>query len=413
MTDAARLRALAAALGLGLALPLAGASPAHAVPLPHTQAAPPAPLTAQLTDLRPRAPQPGDTLHVAASLANPGAEPVTDLQVRLGVGSRISTRLALRQADGAPRAYTASTQTDLADLPAGASREVDVEVPVDDLALGADGVYPLQLEVRGRTSPGALRVQLTTVDTYLPWFGGRTVDPLRVAWVWPLVDVPHAGPDDVLLDDGLATSLARNGRLGRSLDASRAGESGTCPSEQRSPRCSPVRVTYAVDPALLTDVQTMTGPYQVHPRGREPVPGVGSDEAEAWLTGLRAAAGAGLVALPYADPDVVALTRGDTGLAADVGAARSYGVTVAREALGAEPLDTVAFPPPGRLTGPAFDALTTPSVRALVLQDDAVTPPAEVATYTRDTRVGLPPSATSGPVIGLLVERGLSDLLAD
>ena len=118
-----------------------------------------------------------------------------------------------------------------------------------------------------------------------------------------------------------------------------------------------------------------------------------------------------MVALPFADPDVVALTRGGAELAADVATARSYGATVTQEVLGTAPLETVAVPPAGRLSDAAFDAVTTGSTQAVVLDDDAVSAPPAGARSTAGARVALPRSSTSGSVSGLVVDRGLSDLL--
>ena len=409
---AALLAAVLSALAVLVGAP---AGPARA-----QTAAPPlvvAEVTLTVTDLRPLAPRPGDDLVVLGTLGNEGDTPLRDVQVQVGVGARRDTRSALRVADGQTPYYApVGTPTDLPDLEPGGQRPIDVRVPVDDLPLSLDGVYPLQVEVLGRRGDGVAE-QLTAVQTYLPWFGTTEVDPLRVAWLWPLVDVPRQRPDGALADDELARALAAEGRLGRSLRASRAAEAGGCPAAvttrkgARAPTCSPVRVTYAVDPDLLHTAREMTRPYQVRRRERT-VPGTGQQAATEWLAALRAAVpSTDVLSLPFADPDVVALTRGTAPLAADVAAAQSYGVTVTREVLGEESLQTVAFPPPGQLTDTALAALTTGSTRAVVLEDHALIAPPDGATSTPGTRVELPPSSTSGPLTGLVVDRGLSDLL--
>ena len=402
-------------LALPSSLALALAAPTAAV----AQTAPPSvsaqDVTLSIGDLRPLAPRPGDELTVLATLSNDSDVTLTEVQVRLGVGSRLAARGELRRADAGPLPYATVSTTELSDVEPGGERSLEVRVPVDDLPLYDDGVYPLQVEVLGRRADG-LSEQLTAVQTYLPWFGTTEVDPLRIAWLWPLVDVPRSAPDEVLLDDELASSLDAAGRLGRSLRASRTAEAGGCPAAvatrkgAKQPTCLPVHVTYAVDPDLLHTAAQMTTPYEVRRRGRT-VSGTGQEAARAWLDSLRAAAGsADVVSLPYADPDVVALTRGTARLAADVAAARSYGVTVTRDVLGEDPVQSIAYPPSGQLTDAAFDALTTSSTRAVVLEDDALTAPSE-GTATPGTRVSLPPSATSGPLTGLVVDRGLSDLL--
>lgn len=415
---------------------LLGAAPAAATPAAASGVAAQttAPLTVSVSDLRPRAPQPGDDLQVLGTLANSSSEQLHELQLRVRVGSRLASRGELRQADLVPPTYRERDVEPLPDLPAGGQTPLDLRVPVDDLRLGADGVYPLQVEVRGLRGRSTSRQQLGVVSTYLPWFGTTTVDPLRIAWLWPVVDQPRRGPREIMLDDVLATSLAPGGRLGRSLTAARSGETGTCPptadpvpvtqapagpapatppptAPEPAPTCRPVPVTYAVDPDLLFNVQAMTKPYDVRtPGGTRP--GEGTAAATAWLASMQAGVAAGdVIALPFADPDVVALSRGSSGLAADVALARTYGVTVTRDVLGEDVLQTVSFPPPGRLSDAAFDAVTTGSTRAVVLGDDAVSAVSPGARSTPGARVSLPPSSTSGPVAGLVVDRGLSDLL--
>ena len=418
------LVALLAALG-----PLLTAAPAAAQAAsdtdPTTAGTTGGPLLITVSDLRPRSPQPGGDLQVVGVLTNTGTVPVHDVQLRVRVAGRLATRGELRQSDTQQPAWREPRHVEpLADIPPGGRLALDVRMPVDDLRLAANGVYPLQVEVRGLPGAQGSREQLGQVATYLPWFGGTPVDPLRIAWLWPLVDQPRRAPRETMMDDVLATSLSPHGRLGRSLAASRAAESASCPAAVEPPAgraaaapaapapCRPAAVTYAVDPGLLYDAEAMTRDYPVQTAGAATVPGTGGAAAASWLTSLRAGVAAGgILALPFADPDVVALTRGSTGLAADVAAARTLGVTVTRDVLGVDALQTVSFPPPGRLSDAAFDALTTGSTRAVLLGDDAVTPVPANSRSTPGARVALPPSTTSGAVTGLVIDRGLSDLL--
>lgn len=397
-----RCRGPLAALVLGAALaPLLGGAATAAGPV-RTPAAPtplPSAGRAALTvsELTPRAPRPGQQLQVTAVLTNGGDERLRDLQVRVRVGARLASRGALDRADAAPSTYTNRAVQAVPDVEAGAQAAVSVQVAVDDLRLSAAGVYPLQLEMRGVRGSAGARETLDAVSTYLPWFGGGTVDPVRIAWLWPLADQPRLGPDDIMVDDELASSLAPTGRLGSSLAVARS--SGTA-----------VPVTYAVDPDLLYTVRAMTRSYPVRTDGSVQ-DGAGVAAAQAWLPALQTAPG-DVVALPYADPDVVALTRGAAELAADVSAGRTYGETVTQEVLGRPPLRTVAYPPPGPLSDAALDTLTTGGASTVVLGSDAVHTPDPGASSTPSARVELPSSSTAGPVTGLVVDRALSDLLA-
>lgn len=414
-----RLAALALGTLAALTLqPLAAAAPAGPA---LAQAPETAPVGLQVSDLRPRAPRPGGSLQVVGSMTNAGGEPVRDLQVRIGVGGRLSSRAQLAQADAAPPLVVPRTVLPLdRDLAPGERADLDVRVDVDDLRLHADGVYPLRVEVRGLRGTSGLRTTVGTVSTYVPWFADREVDPLRIAWVLPLVDRPRQAPSGALVDDVLAESLAPAGRLGRLLRAGRAADAGQCPAAAQAPdddadapreRCVPGPVTWAVDPDLVHTAEAMTRPYTVLRGGDRTRPGTGTAEATAWLASLRDASRRGeVLALPYADPDVVALTRPASGLAGDVATAQTYGTTVAREVLGVEPVDQVALPPPGRLTDAAVDVLAAGRTQALVLADDVVSPPLEDLRLTPGARVRLPRPTAGGPLTGLLVERALTDL---
>ena len=128
--------------------------------------------------------------------------------------------------------------------------------------------------------------------------------------LYPLVDSPHRlptvpGEQTLLADDDLARSLAPDGRLGGLLAAFAKG----------APAGSAVRAAtcLAVDPDLVATAAAMRQGYAVRgPNGT--VPGAGAEVAGTWLDTLAAAARGGcVVALPFADADLVALARGQLG----------------------------------------------------------------------------------------------------
>ena len=134
-------------------------------------------------------------------------------------------------------------------------------------------------------------------------------EPPRVTVLWPLVDdrprllqpVPQGRP--LLADDGLADSLAPGGRLFSLLDAVDKPTRGV-ESELRRSLC------LAVDPSLLETVRAMTQDYLVRTPDGRTVAGEGVEAARRWLDRLRAlAVGQCVFALPYADADLVALSR--------------------------------------------------------------------------------------------------------
>jgi hypothetical protein len=174
-------------------------------------------------------------------------------------------------------------------------------------------------------------------------------------------------------------------------------------------------VTYAVDPDLLVDADAMAArPYQLRvteDRTRD------IDETATftrWMNGLRSAvgtAGSDVLALPYADPDVVALTRPDSGLADDVSRLRQLGEAETADITGRQPLRSVVWPPAGRVTRAALEALSSGGADAAVLDPLAMEERDADSSRTPDARVGQIGQATGAAVNGLVVDATLSELL--
>ncbi len=415
-----RARALAAGTLLALTALTVPAS-GEPSPSPSPQV-PEAPLQVVVTELLPRAPQPGDAVQVRGVVRNLGDRPVTGLRIRLKVGERVTTRGGLHEAD-TDRPFTVrrgdSVALKVEDLVPGGQVGFDVRTTVDDLGLGELGVYPLDVEARGDVGDGP--EQLGLAPTWVPYFGGTPVQRTRVAVVWPLVDQPRQGTDTTFVDDDLASTLSADGRLGRLLAAARAGETRDCQSGARGPkavtppptRCEPPLVTFAVDPDLLFAASTMTKPYKVRD-GNETVAGIGSAAATTWLDSLREGTlRRSVVALPYADPDVTALTRGgtSTGFKDDLARAGLLGLTEVRRTLGIEPLQTVAWPPAGPITSAATDALALGGARAFVLDPSAYGQPDSEPNRTPSARTVLPGSSAGTSLEGLVADSFLSDLV--
>ena len=101
------------------------------------------------------------------------------------------------------------------------------------------------------------------------------------------------------------------------------------------------------------------------------VPGTGAEVAGTWLDTLAAAARDGcVVALPFADADLVALARGQL---ADLGSmAVADAGTVVTEALGTPVLEATTWPSGGVLDEPALDAVAAGGARTVVLDAAAV-----------------------------------------
>ena len=394
-----------------------------------------APVAVEVTRLTPRAPARADEpFQVSGRLVNCGQDALTGLEVRLSVGGRIRTRSELRLAAAEPVVggrSLRSQEAESGELAAGASTPFDVRVLVADLRLGRrNGVHPLTVQARARTDGGD-RGPVGLASTFVPWFPEGPPAPTRIAWLWPLVDVPRRGPDEVMLDDELAglvsggTAGRPAGRLHELLSTAKAGAAGSCePPAGRSESAPPapppaaacrgeaVPITYGVEPSLLHSVEAMTRPYSVLQDG-VPVQQPASAAAEQWLTSLREAAqdssrDSDVLALPFGDPDVVSMSRADTGLRAQVEPLRRLGESEVARVLGAEPLPSVAWPPPGPLPA-ALDVVVGGQSRAVVLDASALPPASGSRNRTPSARSELP--SVTGPVSGLLVEPVLSALL--
>jgi hypothetical protein len=405
----------------------------------------------EVTTLAPRAPTSLDEpFDVAGRLVNCGDEALSGLQVRLVTGGRLSSRSQLRDATAEPvigSRRLAAQDAQVSDLGPGASTGFDVRVRVADLRLGTrNGVHPLAVQARARADGGP-RGPVGLASTFVPWFPEGAVAPTRLAWLVPLVDEPHRGPGAVMLSDRLARLVADGGRLARALAGGRAGAAGSCdepavrpppavpePPAPAAPAPAPgtpapgtpargttapepacrgeaTALTWAVDPDLVHSVEAMTRPYAVLVDGRRTeLPA--SDAAAAWLASLRAAAAQDeVLALPYGDPDVVALSRTGSPLADDVSLLQQLGSAEVRRLLDAEPLRAVAWPPPGPVTG-VVDTLSGSEPRTLVVDAAALVgrDDASSSDRTPGARTTLP--STLDPVPALVPDQALSALVA-
>jgi hypothetical protein len=427
-------------LVLALLLPLCvtAPGPAAASPTPSPAAVAPvdddAPVEVEVTGLAPRALlDPDGLLQVTGRLVNRGRLPVSEVSVRLLVGDVLISRSALARADAQPgtgRPRGPEAVPPLEELAPGASTSFDLSLPVRDLRLGRIGVHPLQVQARGRVDDARRTTQVGLASTFVPWFPDGPPRPTRLAFLLPLVTEPERTPDGALLgqqtldevsDDGRLTGLLETGVVAArgACDALAAALPGTSPPPEPAPPCrgEPVPVTYGVDPDLLETVQALAGEHVVASPSGERTVRPGQPAAAQWLEGLReavtdppGAAPSDLLALPFGDPDVVAVTRSRTGLAGDLEQLRLLGQQAATDVVGAEPLEAVAWPPAGRLSAAALDALAAGGTRAVVLSPEALPVRAALVGRTPGARTPLSPTVV-GPVDGLVVDEVLSELL--
>jgi len=302
-----RASAMAGAVLAATALSLA-AGPAVSLAARSARAQPQdqPPLRLSVTHVSPSyaTPGPGHTITLEGRVRNRGRSALSSLSVQLYSSAvPLSSRTALDAFAGGTIPVNESplapphTITRL-----GAQHGVGwtIRLPVSALHLTCFGVYPLTVVVTDPT--GAVTAK---VPVPMPFWPGRSSScstptaPFPVSWIWPLIDSPHQGPCPGLLDNSLATALAPNGRLSTLLTAG-------------ARYASKARLTWAIDPALLDNAQTMSRPYSVgqssacdHTTGHAP-----SKDASKWLTTVvKATAGQPVFVTPYGDVDVAGLAQ--------------------------------------------------------------------------------------------------------
>ncbi|MEU5270740.1 DUF6049 family protein [Streptomyces hygroscopicus] len=360
----------------------AARSPAHSHGLHGAATAPGSaqryPVSVELASLSPAVIRQGGELRISGRVTNTSARRVgpARIGVRIGAAGAIDTRGGL----AAVTHRTSLTRSDgpevpgrtvrLAALPTGAERGFRLTVPVPDLELDGAGAYALTVSVirsdgtgtgtgtgtgagtgtgtgtdTGTATGGVLGLTRTQLSAYPD---ATRLEPLRTTVLWPVVDTPRMEaltlrtPDSVLpvfRDDELTAAFGPGGRLRRLV------EMGTGQP-----------VTWVLDPDLIVHARAMAAGYRVartpggsHPR--EATEGTGGEAAGEWLAALRKAVrGREVIALPYADPDLVSLARGGGApLAGLLRSASRAGRSVVDRALGIRTRAGVGWPAGGEL----------------------------------------------------------------
>ncbi len=365
---------------------------------PSAQAAP-APASITLSGLSPDIATAGDELRVTGAVTNTSQADLRDVEVRLRLSeTRLGSRAELA-AVAAGRTSSRDGQAvvtrNLPDLPPGQSQTFELTSELDDLPqLTGFGVYVLGVEVLAARRSGFGRVDI--VRTLLPWVP-RQPDflPTGFTWMWPLVAHPTRLADGTYADDSLAAEMDTDGRLTRLLEAG-AGMQDTA------------ALTWVVDPAVLDAASDMADGYRVRAADGSVVAGGGSGLAGLWLDRLRTVtAGQPVLALPFGDPDLVALDR--HGRAGDLVRASETSATSLADVLPlASPVTDIAWPVDGYVNRPTLGALRRTGRAAVVLDGRAVPPELDLS-YTPGGRADL--LTPSGAIAALLADPTLADLL--
>jgi hypothetical protein len=280
-----------------------------------------------------------------------------------------------------------------------------IRLPVRRVGMTFFGVYPLAAEAVSSTG-----TPLVTDNTFLPfWPTAKAADPQvqDIAWIWPLIDQPRQAACTALLNDSLEDSLA-SGRLAGLLNVGAS-------------YAQTAHLTWAIDPALLANVETMTKAYLVGGNAacqggtREPA----SQAARHWLAKLKTAtSGQPVFVTPYADVDVAALTRASLGTdltrafregrsVAGAILGRSFELTAGRAtaaaARGADPavMNSLAWPADGIANYAVLENLAALGKISTVVLDSSKMPPTGPVGYTPSAQTETPDGV--GPDLHVLL----------
>jgi hypothetical protein len=175
-------------------------------------------------------------------------------------------------------------------LAPNASVDFRLRVKISDLELSpTDGVYLMGVHVLQRGN----NVAIGRARVFVPVVAGKPRRSLTMTSVVVLNTRPSLVRKGVLSDDHLAAEVGQNGRLTALLKAAEA----------------PAR-SFAVDPALIEELHTMAGGYQVLDSEGSTSAGTGQADATRWLEGFdRLRSSRDGYRLLYGTPDVAALVH--------------------------------------------------------------------------------------------------------
>ncbi|HEV2260385.1 MAG TPA: DUF6049 family protein [Streptosporangiaceae bacterium] len=385
---------------LALAAP-AQAQPAHAGQA--GQAAQAGRVSIVIDSMTPQTARPGSTVTVAGTVTNATTETRAGLDVQLLTSSiRFQTRDAMdgyvSQGTGASLVQAGDSFFLAASLRPGVTVQWHASFQVNTVGMDQFGVYPVSAQLVDGAGD-----MLGVDQTLLPFWPGQQAAglarPLDIAWAWPLVDQPHHQVCSALTNNNLATSLAPGGRLSALLGAGQANPGA--------------HVTWVVDPALLSDVNTMTKPYQVAsgPGCSGWVNEPASKAATTWLGTLRGiTAGRPPVLTPYANVDVSALVH--NGLASDITSAYTTGYAVAGSVLHGSTGPKIALPAGGTADLSVLTNLATAQHIGTAVLDSDEMPPADTATFEPDDAITSIRTPSGVSMTILLADHVLTGVLA-
>jgi hypothetical protein len=188
-------------------------------------------------------------------------------------------------------------------LAPGASVGFRLRVKVSDLELSpTDGIYLMGVHVLQRGN----NVAIGRARLFVPVLAAKPRSKITMSTVVVLNSRPSLVRKGVLSDDHLAAEVGQNGRLTALLKAANTE-----------------KTSFAVDPALISELQTMSAGYQVLESEGTTSAGTGQADATSWLEEFEALQSShDGYRLLYGSPDIAALVHdGQEGVLNDAATA--------------------------------------------------------------------------------------------
>ena len=269
---------------------------------PRAVAAEPVPLvTITLTSMNPELPGRDGEITVTGRITNITDKPLHRVEALFWRNQApIPGRAGLEQAleseanDPLGARYTAAFQDLFTPenpyLAPNASVDFQLRAGVSDLELApTDGVYLMGVHVLQRGN----NLAIGRARMFVPILTGKPSSTLTMTSVVVFNSRPSLVRKGVLSDDHLANEVGENGRLTALLKAAQTD-----------------KVSFAVDPALIEELQTMSVGYQVLDSEGATSAGTGQADATRWLEGFEALESShDGYRLLYGSPDIAALVH--------------------------------------------------------------------------------------------------------
>jgi hypothetical protein len=397
-----RTLSLAAVFAVPAAIVTAGlaqAVPAQANPAERAAAGG---LSVTIETMSPEYAKPGATVTVSGTVTNRTRQAQAGLEVQLNTSAtHFTTRIGMDDflSRGVATGLLPAGNPDVlpASLGPGATASWSASFQVGTQGISTFGVYPVTAQLQNLSGGPSVSDQ-----ALLPFWPGSPAaglaQPLKISWLWPLIDQPQHQACTALTSNDLAAAVKPGGRLSVLLNAG-ASHAKAHP-------------TWVIDPALLGDVSTMTRRYQVGGKmncteGRnEPA----SPAAARWLAALKdITPGQPTVLTPYANVDMTALVH--QGLTKDLAAAYRAGDAVASSVLHADPGHDIAWPAGGTADLSVLTRLATAEHVSTVVLNSSEMPPADGATVFRPDDAVASLRVAGLPMNVLLSDNTLTEVL--